>query len=51
MYSYGIFPLIVKPTGVTEQSVTLIDHVWTNNFEILSQRKLGILLTSMSDQY
>ena len=27
MYSYNMFPLIVKPTRVTEKSATLIDHI------------------------
>ena len=51
MYSYNMFPLIVKPTRVTEKSATLIDHIWTNNFDVHSQHKQGILLTSMSDHY
>ena len=51
MYSYNMFPLIVKPTRVTEKSATLIDHIWTNNFDVHSQHKQGILLTSMPDHY
>ena len=54
MYSYNMFPLIrliVKPTHVTEKSATLFDHIWTNNFDVHSQHKQGILLTSMLDHY
>ena len=46
-----MFPLIVKPTRLTEKSATLIDHIWTNNFDVHSQHKQGVLLTSMSDHY
>ena len=49
MYSYNMFALIIKPTRVTEKSATLVDHIWTNNFDVHSQHKQGILLTSMSD--
>ena len=51
MYSYNMFPLIVKLTRVTVKSATLIDHIWTNSFDAHSQHKQGILLTSMSDHY
>ena len=33
MYSYGMFPLITKPSRVTKDTATLIDHIFTNNFE------------------
>lgn len=29
MYSHGFFPLITKPTRVTDTGATLIDHIWT----------------------
>ena len=51
IYSHGVFPLITKPTRVTETSATLIDHILTNNFDIHSQHKQGILCTSISDHY
>ena len=28
-----VFPLITKPTHVTEKTATLIYHIWTNNFD------------------
>ena len=33
MYSHSLFPLITKPTRETGNSATLIDHIFTNNFE------------------
>ena len=33
MYSYNMFPLITKPTRVTKDTATLIDHTFTNNFK------------------
>ena len=44
-------PLITKPTRVTRESATLIDHVLTNNFDINSKHVQGILCTSISDHY
>ena len=51
LYSYNAFPLITKPTRVTRESATLIDHVFTNNFDINSKHVQGILCTSISDHY
>ena len=33
MFSYSLFPLITKPTRVTETSATLIDHIWSSQLE------------------
>ena len=51
IYSYGVFPLISKPTRVTKTSATLIDHILTNNFDTNSHHKQGILCSSISDHY
>ena len=51
LYLYNVFPLITKPTRVTRESATLIDHVLTNNFDINSKHVQGILCTSISDHY
>ena len=51
IYTHGVFPLITKPTRVTETSATLIDHILTNNFDIHSHHVQGILCTSISDHY
>ena len=51
MYSYSMFPLITKPTRVTKDTATLIDHIFTNNFETDSKHVQGILCTSISDHF
>ena len=51
LYSYNVFPLITKPTRVTRESATLIDHVLTNNFDINSKHVQGISYTSISGHY
>ena len=33
MYGFGLFPLINKPSRITEFSQTLIDNIFTNNIE------------------
>ena len=51
LYTYSAFPLITKPTRITNESATLIDHVLTNNFDVDSKHMQGILCTSISDHY
>ena len=51
MYSNNFFPLITKPTRITEKSATLIDHIFTNNFDIKYQHIQGILQTGISDHF
>ena len=51
LYTYSVFPLITKPTRITNESATLIDHVLTNNFDVNSKHMQGILCTSISDHY
>ena len=51
MYSNNLFPVITKPTRITEKSATLIDHIFTNNFDHDCQHIQGILCTDISDHY
>ena len=51
IYSHNLFPLITKPTRVTNHSATLIDHILTNNFGAFSSHFQGILCSSFSDHY
>ena len=51
LYSYNVSPLITKPTRVPEKTATLIDHIWTNNFDVDTNRIQGILCTSTTDHY
>ena len=50
IYSNGFIPLINRPTRVTEQSATLIDHIITNDFVDKSLYQ-GVLLTEITDHY
>ena len=51
IYACNVFPLITKPTRVTETTATLIDHILTNNIDIASDHLQGILCTDISDHY
>ena len=42
-------PLITKPTRITENNETLIDHIWTNNLSNTTANKSHIILTDISD--
>ena len=51
LHSYNVFPVITKPTRVTETSATVIDHILTTNFDINASHIQGILCSSISDHY
>ena len=47
MYSHGLYPLIEKPTRITQFTATIIDNVFTNN--ITHKTVNGIITTDISD--
>ena len=47
MFSSMFYPLISKPTRITNSSATLIDNIFVNNFD--ECYKCGILLADLSD--
>ena len=47
MYSLGFYPLIDKPTRITDISATLIDHIFRN--ELRHNITCGILFIDISD--
>ena len=50
MYSNSLFPLISKPTRITQSTATLIDNIFSN--DIISTDKFnGILFTDVSDHF
>lgn len=49
IFSYGLVPLITKPTRITAQSATLIDNIFTNNNNVLS--KNGLIISDLSDHF
>ena len=48
--SYTPVPFITRPTRVTAKSATLIDTVFTNNFENRENYFQSVLVTDISDQ-
>ena len=46
-----LFPLITRPTRVTANSATLIDNIFTNNFNGDNWSAQGVLVTDISDHY
>ena len=47
LYSNNFLPLITKPTGLTDHSSTLIDHIYTN--APIQNTTSGIALADISD--
>ena len=49
MFSYSYAPFINKPTRITEQSSTLIDNIFVNNYN--DNTFQGLLFTDISDHF
>ena len=49
LYSSSYIILITRPTRITQNTATLIDNVFTNNFQNLNNTFQGILVTDLSD--
>ena len=47
LYSYGLYPLICRPTRVSSGSATLIDNIFTNN--ICDKISSGIFINDITD--
>ena len=47
MHSVGLYPLIVKPTRITDSSTTLIDNIFAN--ELRFNLTSGIMFNDISD--
>ena len=48
---FGFFPLITRPTRVSQNSATIIDNIFTNNHADLASSFHGILLADVSDHF
>lgn len=48
MHSFNMVPVITKPTRITDNSRSLIDHIWTNN---LAESESGIVKVCITDHY
>ena len=51
MTSNAFLPLITRPTRITANSATLIDNIFTNNFDNITQSVHGIYVSDISDHY
>ena len=49
MFSSGFYPLINKPTRITENTATLIDNIWCNNVNHTHDSFSGIIIDDLSD--
>ena len=49
IFANSFIPLINRPTRITSETATLIDHIYTNNYNINDKLYQGILLTDISD--
>ena len=51
MYSNGFIALINRPTRVTAETATVIDHIYSNNLNATQKTIQGILVTDITDHY
>ena len=51
MYSNSLIPSIYKSTRETDSTATLIDNIFTNNYDVNDQLYQGIFLMDISDPY
>ena len=47
LYSYGLHPLVTKPTRITEYSKTIIDNIFTTETDIAINS--GLLICDITD--
>ena len=51
MYANYLVPLINRPTRITRESSTLIDNIFSNNYNVIDYQVNGILKTDITDHY
>ena len=49
IFTYGFLPTITKPTHISHTSSTLIDHIYSNDYNNFN--KAGIIITDVADHY
>ena len=49
IFAHGFLPVITKPIRICNSSVTLIDHIYTNN--ITSLRHSDIIIIDVADHF
>ena len=51
MHANSFIPIINRPTRVTRDTCTLIDNIYTNNYNIKNDNYSGLLTTDISDHF
>ena len=51
MYANYLVPLMFRPTRITRESSTLIDDIFSNNYNVIDYQVNGISKTDISDHY
>ena len=49
MFTSSFFPLITKPTRITQHTSTLIDNIFTNDLDQVQSNSNGLIFTDISD--
>ena len=49
MFTSSFFPLITKPTRITQHTSTLIDNIFTNDLDQVQSSSNGLIFTDISD--
>ena len=49
MLSFSLFPLITRPTRITDTSATLIDHIWASDVQLNCNNY--VIQTDITDHY
>ena len=49
LFANSFIPWTKRPTGVSRFSATLIDNIFTNNFQNIHKSNQGILVTELSN--
>ena len=51
MYANYLVPLINRPTRITIEPSTLVDNIFSNNYNVIDYQVNGILKTDIPDHY
>ena len=49
MFSFNLYPLITKPTRITENKASLIDNIFTNTIQ--EEKHTGLIYSDLSDHF
>ena len=49
MFSFNLYPLITKPTRITDKEASLIDNIFTNTIE--EEKHTGLIYSDLSDHF